>query len=427
MKPYQISQEMHSFCRTFERTVSKPQLGRLKEMMHGILRGQDGILSEMARQNRGKEGKVIRRQVQQYSDMLKKLPLDELLMQKLRGMRSEISGDTPIYYDLVDITKRYHAGLDQIGTTWDGSEGMPGKGYEMIDVSLSHGDYAVTLWRHLYSTAEDGYRSELMEMESMLKIFHATWGGILGTWFFDEGNDSDKKVALALDYEMTFVIRMNVNRGAKDRIVEIEEEEKVKMMGLWGEKAQGMTTWQGQEKRGRRRLVPLQWRRIIWNHNGERLSLYLVWCHRKGDPRPAVFLTSRKIEDEAAAAKVYHEYFNRGKEEAGFKKDKTKLGMEKVQLRSLEKIRQLMKVYVLVDQLLSRIYLNSLKREVFIHDLLKGFLAGTQRTITKWAIVDWYDDLHYHLEREMIRFRRRYPPAQATSQLSLFPSPIKKW
>ena len=86
-----------------------------------------------------------------------------------------------------------------------------------------------------------------------------------------------------------------------------------------------------------------------------------------------------------------------------------------------------MKVYVLVDQLLSKIYLTILEMGNFIYDLLKGFLKGTQRTITKWAVADWYDALCYKMEREFIRFKRRYPPGKANSQPSLFTNPLQIW
>ena len=427
MQNYQISQELHSFSKTFERKLSKPQLGRLKEMMHGIIRGQEANLSEMARQNRRKEGKTIRKQVEQYSDMLEGFPMEELLIQKLKGSRGGISSDTPIYYDLVDITKKHTKGFEDIGSTWDGSEGEPGKGYEIIDVSVLQNDCPTTLWRHLYSTAEEGYKSELREMGKVLSYFQIAWGGLLGSWYFDAGNDSNKKIELCMNHEMTFTIRMNVNRGNQDRIIELPDGERVKMMELWGERAQGMTIWQSKRKKKDKRLVQLQWKKIVWRREGEPVPLYLVWCHREGDPRPAVFLTSRTITDEAGASLIYHGYFDRGKEEAGFKQDKFKLGMEKVQLRSIQRTKQLMKVYVLVDQLLSKIYLNIFELSNFIPGLLKSFLEGTQRAITKWAVVDWYDALCHQMEREFIRFRRRYPPRQANSQPSLFPNPLQIW
>ena len=53
-----------------------------------------------------------------------------MIFRKLKSFKAEIKHDTPIYFDLVDITKKYHKGMECIGQTWDGSEGEPGKGYE---------------------------------------------------------------------------------------------------------------------------------------------------------------------------------------------------------------------------------------------------------------------------------------------------------
>src|SRR3989338_6646097 len=114
MQNYQISQELHSFSKTFELTLSKPQLGRLKEMMHGIILGQEANLSEMARQNRRKAGKTVRKKVEQNSDILECFPMEELLIQKLKGLRGGISPDTPLYYDLVDISKKHTKGFEDV-------------------------------------------------------------------------------------------------------------------------------------------------------------------------------------------------------------------------------------------------------------------------------------------------------------------------
>src|SRR3989338_3027151 len=140
MKPYQISTELHNFFRTFEDDLTKPQMNRMKEIMHGIICGRQGTLSEIARQNRCKQKKSVRKQVEQYSNMLLKFPLETMIIRKLIGLRGKVENDTPLYFDLVDITKKYHRSMETIGNTWDGSEGKPGKGYEMVDVSLrEHG------------------------------------------------------------------------------------------------------------------------------------------------------------------------------------------------------------------------------------------------------------------------------------------------
>ncbi len=423
MKNYQISSELHSFCRTFERDLTKPQMGRVKEMIHGIIRGKKAFLNTIADQNRGKDGKVLRKQAEQYSNMLLKLPLETMLFRKLKAFKSQIEPGSPIYLDLVDITKKYHKGMECIGQTWDGSEGEPGKGYEMIDVSIKKDKECTTLYRHMFSTAEENYKSEVDEFEKVLNTLGEAWGEVRGTLFIDAGGDNRKKINKLLDYETSFVVRMNVNRGERDRIIYDEEQYETKMMDLWRE-PQGITVWKDKKEK-KTKLVPLQWRKIYWKYKKELIPMYLVWAHREGDPNPAVFLTTRKIEDEAAAEKVYHQYFDRGSEEAVFKCHKEKLGMEKVRLRSFEKVKKLMMIYVLTDQLLTRIKLEATKLGTLLNMLLKSFLKGTQRIIGKWSVIDWYNDHYKSLEREFIKSRRRYPPTNAILQPSLFSNPFK--
>lgn len=418
METYQMSDELRNFCRTFAKDLTKPQMNRFQELMHGIIRGQKGILSEVARQNRGKQKKTIRKQVEQYSNMLAKFPLKKMTTRKLIGLKSTVNADTALYFDLVDITKKHHKSMEMIGTTWNGSEGVPGKGYEMVDVSLGLSDAGMSLYRHLYSTEHLDYSSQVKEIEEVLKVLISAWGEMRGTTFVDSGGDNNNLIELFLNYEASFAIRMNVNRGRSDRIVVNERGDQTKMMELWGA-VQGVTAWHDAKKK-KQKLVRLQWRKIVWKHGKELLPLFLVWSHREGDPDPCVFLTTRRIENDSDAAKLYHQYFRRGgKEEAIFKCNKAKLGMEQVQLCSFEKVQQLMLIYVLVDQFLAKLHDQASEIGQLLHTFLTAFVQGAQRKITKWSIIDFYDDTYAKLERDFLLFKRRFSPSPQPSQLPL--------
>lgn len=426
MQIYQTSTDLHNFCRTFSDDVSKPQMKRLKELMHGIILGQEGILSEVARQNRHKEKKTVRKQVEQYSNMLLKFPLEIMMIRKLIGLKSQINKGDALYFDLVDITKKYHKSMEDIGATWDGSEGVAAKGYEMVDVSLGRNEGGMSLYRHLYSTKNLDYASQVKEIEKVFKVLIAAWGEMRGTSFVDMGGDNDRLIGLFLDYEASFAIRMNVNRGKQDRIVFDEDGEETRMMDLWG-KIQGFTVWNDAKKK-KKKIVQLQWKKIFLKRKKEFVPMHMVWSHREGDPNPCVFLTSRNIENESEAKNVYHQYFQRGgKEEALFKCGKAKLGMEKVQLCSFEKVKQLMCIYVLIDQFLTK--LNEAAREAgnLLHTFLRAFLQGAQRKITKWSIIDFYYDNWTKMERQILLFRSGYSPPPAKNQLSLYSLTPEKW
>ncbi len=425
MGTYQISAELHNFCRTFEKDLTKPQMNRLKELIHGIIRGKKAILSEVARQNRGKQNKTIRKQVQQYSDMLLKLPLETMAIRKMAGLKGAVTAGTPLYFDLVDITKKYHRGMERIGNTWNGSEGIPGRGYEMVDVSLGLERGGMTLFRHLYSTENLDYGSQVKEIEKVLQTMISAWGEMRGTAFVDSGGDNNRLIELFLRYEMGFAIRMNVNRGAMDRVVFDERGDRMKMMELWGE-TQGVTAWHDAGKK-KRKLVRLQWRRVFMDRKNP-VPLWLVRAHREGDPDPCVFLTSRTITDSSEAARVYEQYFQRGgKEEAVFKCHKDKLGMEKVRLCSFEKTKQLMLIYVLADQFLAGLHEQALQAGHLLYTFLTAFVQGTQRKITKWAIIDFYDHAWSILERDFLLFKNRFRPPDGAYRLPLFFNLNEKW
>jgi hypothetical protein len=432
MESYSISTEIHNFCRVFDRDLSKPKMKRFKELLHGIVRGKKAIISEIVRANRINENdrRCLRKQVEQLSAMLDSFPLETMMTRKLIPLRQNISADTALYCDLVDISKDYHQGLEHIGATWDGSRGEAAKGYEVIDVSLFSGTTCRSLLRHCYSTAEPGFKSLIPEMETVFKQLVMAWGELRGTFIFDQGADNNRFIDLLVKYEASFTIRLNVNRGVKDRIVINENEdgikEKVKMMELFSGKIQGVTGWKNRKTK-EQKVVQLQWKQILWLSKGEEIPLTLVWCHREGDPSPVVFLTSRSITDAEVAAKVYQQYFSRSSEEAIFKCHKEKLGMEKIQLRSFHKIQQMMCFYVLVDQFLAKLREEALKVGSLIATLVKSFLQGEQRKITKWSIVDWYIDTWSKLERQTIKFRKRFRRRYDPNQLSLYFNFNEKW
>lgn len=427
MEQYQIRSDLHNFCRTFDNDLTKPQMNRLKELMHGIIRGKKGILSEVARQNRYKQKKSIRKQVQQYSYMLLKFPLENMVIRKMIGVKSEIKKDTALYFDLVDITKEFFKSMEMIGTTWDGSEGVPGRGYEMVDVSLGMEKGGMTLHRHLYSTENLSYNSQVKEIEKVLQVMVSAWGEMRGTSFVDSGGDNNLLIELFLKYQAAFAIRMNVNRGKQDRIVLDERGDQVKMMELWGAEVQGVTGWHDAKEK-KQKIVKMKWRKIFWRYGGELIPLWMVWTHREGDHDPCVFLTSRRIGNSSDAEKVYRQYFQRGgKEEAVFKCGKSKLGMEKVQLCSFEKVKKLMLIYVLVDQFLAKLHEQALETGHLLHTFLMAFVHGAQRKITKWAIIDFYDDTCAKLERDFFIFKNRFWPSPPASQLSLFLNINQKW
>lgn len=419
MEKYQISNDLHNFCRTFDGDLSKPQLNRFKEIMHGIIRGQKGTLSEIARQNRVKQKKTIRKQVQQYSDMLPKFPLKTMLTRKLIGLKPKIGKDTALYFDLVDISKKHHKGLEKIGSTWNGSEGAPGKGYEMVDLSLGKSEGGMSLYRHLYSTENLDYSSQVKEIEKVLKVLVSAWGEMRGTFFVDSGGDNNYLIQLFLKYQAGFAIRMNVNRGVKDRIILNERGDSVKMMEQWEGPVQGMAVWHDAKKK-KQKIVQLRWRKTWWKYQKERIPMWMVWSHREGDPDPCVFLTSVAVENEAAAEKIYRKYFERGgKEEAIFKCHKSKLGMEEIQLCSFEKVKQVMFIYALIDQFLAKLHEQAMEIGHLLHTFMTNFVKGSQRKITKWSIIDFYHDIYSKLERDLLSFRTAFCPSPPPSQLSL--------
>lgn len=425
---------MRDFCKPFEKDLSKPQMGRLKELLHGIIRGKRAILSQIARQNRRKEGKSIRGQVRQYSDMLVNFPLQIMIMRKLTGFRSRINSDTPLYFDLTDISKKYHKSMEAIGSTWNGSEGEPGEGYEIMDISLGYGEGAqkvggsgacVSLIRHLYSTAEEGYQSQKHELREVLSMMQNAWGEIRGTLFFDTGADGDPTMETLMEFEASFCIRMNVNRGSRDRLFLDEQGEEIRMMDLWKKNVQGVSVWRDKKEK-KEQIVQLKWAKVYKKINKQTIPLYLVWCHRAGDKDPCVFLATRIIETEAAAQMIYHQYFARGGEEAVFKCHKTKLGMEEVQLQSLDKVKALAHLYVLVDQLLYKLHCMALDIKNTVHLMIKAFLKGVQRSINKWTIIDWYDECWQKMERLTFRLKCRYPPPDGDVRMTLFFNPPEK-
>lgn len=97
--------------------------------------------------------------------------------------------------------------MEMIGITWNGSEGVPGKGYEMVDVSLGLENMGMNLCRNFYSTKKVEYGSQVKEIRKVMEAMVEAWGEVRGTCFVDSGGDNNELITLFLEFEAAFAIR----------------------------------------------------------------------------------------------------------------------------------------------------------------------------------------------------------------------------
>lgn len=215
--------------------------------------------------------------------------------------------------DESDIQRRYAKRIDGIEKVRDGSTGeVNGQGYPLIAVIsvTEDGEYIPLILRR-YSEIQ---LARLECVEEILKIFGVDCGAI---WILDRGFDDKKFIALLLEKEQQFVIRLDRNGGERSLEVRGVETERWKVSEL--------TAHMGE----------IGYRRVYMPKRKEELTL-IHYSH--GKKEPLAVLTTLSPKTTKKAKKTAKIYLNRWKIEDYLLFIKQRFNLEKMMVQLPENV-----------------------------------------------------------------------------------------
>jgi hypothetical protein len=191
-------------------SISKQKL--LRQMIYGIQASKDVKLSNISRALQ--EPIPLIKTEDRLSRNLDDIDLtDHINGVIMRLGDDKITDDMVIAIDPGDIMKPYAKAMEKMCNIYDGSAGIPAKGYHLCQVTaanLAH-NKLVPLYCQAYSSEEPEYKTSTQKITSIISTV-AQQVGKKGVWAIDRQGDNIEIIQHFNNEELTSVIRLKLNR-----------------------------------------------------------------------------------------------------------------------------------------------------------------------------------------------------------------------
>lgn len=327
---YQAKRSISNFSDQVADNLAKPKQKFLKDMLYGLSKCQQPILSEIGRSLNEKQeliytAKRLSRQAANFSE------LEQMDENYLGTVKPFLTDDALVLCDLSDLAKPCGEQFEKLETVRDGSTDRLEKGYWTTNFSIASPKtkHPVPVYSHLYSAAEKDFVSANVETYKGLNTVKRLFGDIPYTLVFDRGYDANDLIEYVLNQKASFILRLKNNRLA----IHQRKTEKVSQIAL---KRKGKICFQSEIKSVEYDLkvshVPIQ----LPAFKGIPLNLVIVHGYGKS---PMKLLTNKPIQGKTDVLSILKAYITRWKIEESFRVQKQELHLEKVRLLSLNGLR----------------------------------------------------------------------------------------
>ncbi len=282
------------------------------------------------------------------------------LQQQQRALR-EINSDTVIAIDLGDITKPYSKTLEGLAPVADGSDDHKIKpGYWTLGAVAINPKFEdktpQPLELKIYSARSESFESEnTIINEFIVDVFHKTKGK--GIFTIDRGGDIIRILRPLAELMASFIIRLNCRHliDANDPSVKIKIKNRLEKRS---DLPYGVCL-ERRTKNGKR--VPMRLRfsfskvkipGLVKKGINQEMILVTAWSDKA--KRPIELLTSLPVNNTAEAIHVIINYLSRWSVEETYRFLKTDSQLEKIQLRSMGKLENMVAACFLAASIIAR-------------------------------------------------------------------------
>jgi hypothetical protein len=338
-------------------SYSLPDRKFIREFLAGMLASRSPLLTDICRQAAGckKKFKSTYQRIWRRSNQVDFAPAK--LQQQNRAL-FEIRDHTVIAVDIGDIAKPDSKTLEGLAKVLDGSKshGIV-SGFSLIGaVAIDPTGEDKTpqpLELRLYSSVSGDFISENTEVNELIAdIYHRTKGK--GVFAIDRGADRIKIIEPLCDLRAKFVIRL------RDRILlDAIENTSFRLKNSDGirDELPHEATLVRRHQNGKR--VPMQlkfdYKEVkipSLKTHPQKLFMVTAWC--LGKSRPMQLLTSLSVESPESAMKVVINYMCRWSIEETYRFLKTGNNLEKIQVRSLGKLKNIVNAAFIAASITAR-------------------------------------------------------------------------
>ena len=334
---YEMKREICNFSQKICKNTNKVQSKFVNDMIYGILKSKDILLSSIADAllEKNKKANTIDRLSNNLS-----LDLSENIDTNYRNLAMDTLGNNPVFLvDDSDIFKPLRRKFEDLGIVRDGSSLKKSyeKGYHVTEiVGLTENmKQPISMFSKIHSSTSKDYMSDnavtFEAIDSVCSLLDER--GLKGTFVSDRGYDNNRIFNYYFEKKQYFVIRLKENRKVYFThkwysITTIRDSRKGKV------KIQVM--FQGERKECFVSVLRVQ-------ITAKRKWLNLVLIYGLGET-PMMLATNLNINSKEDLIKVSRSYLDRWRIEEYFKFKKQEYNFENFRVRNLKSINNLNKM-----------------------------------------------------------------------------------
>jgi hypothetical protein len=360
---WRLKREIFGFSKKICKNIGRPEEKLISNMLYGIAESGSCHLSRIGRAL--KESIRLKKTIERLSRGLKNVSCAkrrQLLDNYTQTIKSYVNEQTVWVVDGSDITKPHSKKLEGLAPVRDGSTGEIEKGYLTLEIAAltSATKSPLPVYDQVYTATEKGFVSEDEEVLKGLRYVSETFGPV-GIRALDRGYDALVYYEYFLRMKERFIIRAKVNRGVcyKGKTQNILRVAKL----FKGKYRIDFKNKKGKAISCKTSIIPVS----LPKHPQILLNLVVVYGFGK---EPMLLLTNLKSDDSRLANTIAKVYLMRWRIEEYFRFKKQQYAFEDFRVRSLNAIRLLHRIVMLLTGLITTL---SEKREesLFVMSLIE--------------------------------------------------------
>ncbi|HAJ4038394.1 transposase [Oceanobacillus sp. FSL K6-0118] len=367
---YTTKRSIYDFSSKLTEGMQKPNKNFILDILFGMAKSKSVLLSNIARtleepidtiqtvkrlSNRMDEFHETTELLENYEELIKPFLQEE---------------DNLILVDNSEIVKPTACKMEALGQVRDGSTGKIGNGYwttNMIAVA-PRTKHPISVYSHLYSSAEKGFISENDETYKGLDYVDQLLGEKKATFVMDRGYDNIEVMKKILKQENNFIIRLKKNRNL------LYQNKKFSVHDL-AIRRKGKINFRSEIKGTVYDLKVSHLTVEIPSLKGKKFTMIVVYGYGK---EPMVLLTNKRIQKKAEVISVLKAYITRWRIEEMFRVQKQEFELENIRVRTLPRLKRM---FLLLSIMVTFMTLKIEKQNGFFHSVIeraKGIKAKDQ-------------------------------------------------
>ncbi|MGX7349428.1 transposase [Dolosicoccus paucivorans] len=327
---YQTKRSLLTFLEKLTKGLSKPRKKFYSDILYGMSKAQNTLLSDIARAL--EENIDLIYTIKRLSrNSAEENDLKQVHQNYLNTLKISIPDNPLVIVDESEIVKPYAEKMENLALVRDGSKNVLEKGYPTLNFSMASPKtkHPLPLYNHLYSSKEDDFQSQNIEIAKGFNTVHTFLGKKKATFVMDRGYDRNTIYEYVQNIGHHFVTRLNDNRYLihKNRRIKVPDLAK-RRKG----KINFKTEIQGKEYSLKVSHIKVKLPVL------QDMPLNMVVVYGYGE-KPMKLLTNHSIKGKDDVLRILKSYITRWRIEELFRVQKEEFQLEKTRTMTLSSLR----------------------------------------------------------------------------------------